>query len=607
MTNELETHMNWDLSSYFPQFDGPEMRQFRDALHRDLAAVQEEAAPLAPLNAVNAAEWEKVFLRSEDLVRRLSHLESYIGCLCAADSRNEAYQKAEAEMARMGAEFEKLEVELFRALKGVEEEVFSAFVSREAFEGMRYYIERLRQRAAWTMSREQERLAAELGVDGLNAWGRLYDTLSGRLEFDMEYPDGRRARVPMSQRRSLLENVERSVRRAAFEGGNAAWATVEDVAAAALNGIAGTRLTLNRHRGVNHFLEVALFQSAITQECLDAMFEAIQANLALPRRMLRLKAGALGLDRMAWYDLAAPLPLAQQEKIPWERGKALVRDSFARAYPALADYVQTMFDRRWIEWEPRAGKRPGGFCTGSLLTKESRIFMTYQDTLGAVMTLAHEAGHAFHHEILRDARPYANVYPMTLAESASTFGEMLLIEGVLQDENTSDAQKALMLDSELNEAVAFLLDIPVRYEFEKAFHEERTGGEVSVSRLKELMIATQRRIFGEDLEPGGEDPYFWASKLHFYITGVTFYNFPYTFGYLLSRGLYALFKKEGAEFLPRYEAFLRLTGSDTAVGVARRSLGRDLESPEFWAESIRSLQEPLERLETLLPSVLPQA
>jgi oligoendopeptidase F len=193
---------------------------------------------------------------------------------------------------------------------------------------------------------------------------------------------------------------------------------------------------------------------------------------------------------------------------------------------------------------------------------------------------------------------------MTLAETASTFGEQVLMNGLLDDPAVSDAQKAMILSVEVGHGAIYLLDIPVRYEFEKAFYEERKSGELGVSRLKELMMETQGRILGDVLEPGGEDPYFWASKLHFYITGITFYNFPYTFGFLLSRALYAIFKKDGADFLRNYEEFLQLTGSDTAENVVRRTLGKNLEHPEFWSQAIRSLEEPLHRLEALLPKVL---
>jgi len=161
-----------------------------------------------------------------------------------------------------------------------------------------------------------------------------------------------------------------------------------------------------------------------------------------------------------------------------------------------------------------------------------------------------------------------------------------------------------MLDIELSHGAVYLLDIPVRYQFEKAFYEERVSGPLNVSRLKELMVETQRLVLGEVLENGGEDPYFWASKLHFYITGLTFYNFPYTFGYLLSRGLYNMFTREGATFIPKYEEFLRLAGSDTAENVVKKTVGADLQKPEFWAESIRSLEQPLIELQALAPKLI---
>ena len=598
--------MTWDLTSYFPQFDGPEMCQFKETLRRDITSLKEQAAALPPLTDANAEAWEQVLTQNEDLSRRLSHLSSYVGCLASSDARNEAYLKEESGLALQRAELAKVRVELLRAVKGVPDEAFVSLKSRAALAGAEHYLNRLREEARRAMATEKEILAADLGVNGIQAWGRLYDKIGSKLEFDMVYPDGRRLSLPMSQRRSLMDHPDRRIRKAAFDGGNVAWQTVEDVAAAALNAIGGTRLTLNRHRGVQHFFDIALFQASIGRKTLDAMLEAVLANIELPRRILGFKARQMGQSGVAWFDLGAPLNLTNQEKLSWDRAQATVGQSFLRAYPALGDFFQQqVIGKNWVDWEPRPGKRPGGFCTSSTLIKESRIFMTYNDSLGDVLTLAHESGHAFHAYLMRDVRPYSRSYPMTLAETASTFGEQVLMNGLLANPVVSAAQKAMMLDAEVSHGAIYLLDIPVRYEFEKAFYEERKGGELAVSRLKELMVETQRRLLGDALEAGGEDPYFWASKLHFYITGITFYNFPYTFGFLLSRALYAMFKKEGAGFLRRYEEFLRLTGSDTAENVVRRTLGRDLEQPAFWDDAIRSLEEPLNRLEALLPEVLP--
>jgi len=596
--------MTWDLTSYFPEFNGPEMLRFKDAIRKDVVALQQAAAALPVLASESFSGWEDILLRNEDLARRMSHLSSYVGCLASSDARNEAYLKEEAELTRTRAELAKVRIELLRAFKASSDEAFFELTARPALAGAQNYLNRLREEARRAMSTEKEVLATELGIDGIQAWGRLYDTTSAKLEFDMIFPDGTQKRLPMSQRRSLLDNPDRRIRKAAFEGGNAAWQSIEDTAASALNAIAGTRLTLNRHRGVDHFLDIALFQAAITRKTLDAMFEALLANLEIPRRILALKAQLMGRDTVAWYDLGAPLDLPNHGKLSWEKAKAMVNESFQRAYPALGEFFhQQVIARNWVDWEPRSGKRPGGFCTSSMLSKESRIFMTYNESLGDVLTLAHESGHAYHGFVMRDVRPYARGYPMTLAETASTFGENVLMNGILDDADVSDEQKALILDVEISHGAVYLLDIPVRYEFEKTFYEERKNGPLSVSRLKELMVKTQRRVLGEVLEPGGEDPYFWASKLHFYITGITFYNFPYTFGYLLSRGLYAMFKRDGADFLSNYEEFLRLAGSDTAENVVKRTVGQDLENPDFWADAIKSLENPLKRLQDILPKV----
>jgi oligoendopeptidase F len=599
--------MNWDLTSYFPQFDGAEMRRFKEALRRDIASLKDRAASLLPLNDENASGWEDVLTRNEALTRRMSHLSSYVSCLAASDGRNEDYLKEEAALASMRAELAKVRVELLRGVKETPDEIFASFIAQHSLDGAQNYLKRLREEARRAMSTEKEILATDLGLDGIQAWGRLYDKISSRLEFDMLYPDGNRERLPMSQRRSLLEHPDRRVRKAAFDGGNAAWQSVEDAAAAALNAIAGTRLTLNRHRGVGHFLDLALFQAAISAKTLNALFEALFAHLEIPRRILRLKAKSMGTNGVAWYNLGAPIDIPNRQPLSWDQAKELVKNAFTRAYPALGHFFQIEIDRNWIDWEPRAGKRSGAFCTGSMLSKESRVFMTYNETLGDVLTLAHESGHAFHGYMMREVRPYARIYPMTLAETASTFGELVLTHGLLEDPSISDAQKAMMLDVEVGHGAIYLLDIPVRFEFEKSFYEERKSGELSVSRLKELMIETQRRILGDVLEPGGEDPYFWASKLHFYITGLTFYNFPYTFGFLLSRGLFAMLKKEGKDFLPKYEEFLRRAGSDTAENVVQQTVGSDIGKPEFWSEAIQSLEEPFLRLEELLPKVVPSA
>ena len=219
--------------------------------------------------------------------------------------------------------------------------------------------------------------------------------------------------------------------------------------------------------------------------------------------------------------------------------------------------------------------------------------MTYADTMHDANTLAHEVGHAWHSHVIKDLRPFSQEYPMTLAETASTFAEKLFMHGMLQDPNLTTAQHAFLLDQECGNASGYLLNIAMRYEFEKAFYTLRKDKELSVSELNALMVSTQRKIYGDTITEGDEDPWFWASKLHFFITEVSFYNFPYTFGYLLSQALFAEFKESGPEFLPRYEAFLRATGIASCEDAVRDTLGWDLTSEAFWAKAVRAAEGPI--------------
>lgn len=221
--------------------------------------------------------------------------------------------------------------------------------------------------------------------------------------------------------------------------------------------------------------------------------------------------------------------------------------------------------------------------------------MTFDGAVHEISVLAHELGHAWHSRVMSEMRPWARSYPMTLAETASTFAEQIVIDRILSDPESPAAEKDQVLAGRLSDAAAFILNTTMRFTFEEAFYSERAAGEVSVQRLCELMIEHQASWYGDSLEEESLDPFFWASKLHFYITGLSFYNFPYTFGYLFSQGLFWRARAEGPAFLPRYEALLRDTGSASAEEVAQRHLGVDLERPEFWNESIDLVEADLEK------------
>ena len=597
MTYPLPTTPDrWSLESWFSGFGEPDYADFKTALVGDVEALKTQAAALGS----GPAEIIRVVNAFESLGDRLGHLSAYLGCLSADDANDEAAKADEAWLATLEAESTKLQASLRSALAALSDAAFNILLGDASLKNAGHAVRRMRYEGQHQMESRMEALAADLNVNGLHAWGRLYDTLTGKMEFEMIFPDGHRETVPMSRRRALMSEPDRELREAAFEDGQKPWNDHAVTLAAGLNGIAGTRLSLYGHRGIPHFLDTPLFAGAMGRQSLYAMLEAIHTHIELPRRALRKAAKLQGTSALHYFDLEAPQIAAPEEKpLTWDEACDTVDRAFSAAYPKLGAYFREILAQRWIEAQPRAGKRPGAFCTGSQLMREERVYMTFHRTMHDMVTLAHEVGHAWHSCVLRPARSFAAGYPMTLAETASNFGEMILLDGLMNDPGMTAAAKAYLLDQEMLRAHGYLINIPMRYEFEKSLYTERASGEVSVSRLRELMTGAQRKLYGDTLLPDGTDPMFWAYKMHFFITGVSFYNFPYVFGYLLSQALFARFKAEGAPFLPHYEAFLAMTGSATCEEVVKQSLGEDLTNPEFWATALKAMEPSLLAYESL--------
>ncbi|MDH5674544.1 MAG: M3 family oligoendopeptidase [Myxococcales bacterium] len=590
---------DWDMEAFFPGVESGEFLGFRDGLRRELAELLERLRALPALTAASLEDWTQALLALEALGQRAGHLQTYLSCRRAADSSDSAVARETAAMGKPLSLLQKMSVTVQQALARASEAEFKALANAPELRDVRYFLERARTRAGFSMEQALEDLAAELAVDGINAWGRLYGQLSGVLEFELNVAGQPPRRVPVSMARTLMEDPDRAVREAAFEGSNGAWRGAADTVAACLNAISGTRLSLYPRRGVVHFLDPALFDACIERRTLETLLDVVRSRQELARRYLRRKAELLGLERLAFYDVSAPLPGTQGARIDWGQARERVSRAFGDFHPELGALSESAFTERWIDHQPRASKRPGGFCASAPLLGQSRIFMTFNGAEGDLSTLAHELGHAFHGRVMDDMRPWQRRYPMTLAETASTFAEQVVTEAALAAPGLDANGRRAILDQRLAAAATFLCNIPMRFDFEHALYERRAAGELTVDELQTLVLEAQRKNYGDALDPEGLDPMFWASKLHFYITSLSFYNFPYTFGYLFSLGIFARARREGAGFFPIYQELLRKTGSGSAEEVAASVLGVDLQEPEFWNQSIDLIEADLERFVAL--------
>lgn len=586
----------WELDSLLAHPDQSEFKQHFDRFRRDLEKLAESSQSLPAVEATTASAkaWVDFLQAYESVCVRGGDLGSFIGCHAAADAENKEFQQIEARLSALGPLHEKIAASMEFALKETPDDVFqSCLDSNPALAKIQFYLKELRRNAQLRLPQQQEELANELAVDGIHAWGRLYDRLTGELRIQVME---RGEIVEKSVGQVQFDSPQRTVRQNNFFAADKSWSTLADTCADAINHIAGTRLTVNRRLEVRDHLEVPCRVNRMRRETLDAMWQAVSHRKSSLIKYFDAKARAFGLDKLTWYDVTAPYPTGQAAKseLDYDRACDHVIETFAGFSSELGDFAGMAIREKWIEAENRSGKRQGGFCTGFSDKKQSRIFMTYTNSVDSMSTLAHELGHAYHSYVLRDEPFFLQDYPMNLAETASTFAEAVLAENRLERCESVD-EKITILDAMLSDAVAFLMNIHSRFIFEDQFHIERADGELTASRLSELMLSAQKEAYADGLDEEGWYPHFWVSKLHFYITGLPFYNFPYTFGYLLSLGVFALGKEGGRDFPDQYRQLLIATGCQDAEEAVQSTLGYDLTTVDFWNKSLDIVEQRVDR------------
>jgi len=575
--------ITWDLESLYPRPDTAEFKALIDQFKADLSVLAAESESLPSPTRDHAATWGDFLERVEKLFAYSCDLGAFVGCYSAADAENKAYMQVEAILGATGPERNQVFTNLELAFRGVSDEELKSFASGDPrLNNILFFLQDSRANAQFRLEKDLEMLSAELGVDGIHAWGRLYDRISGELKVELMQKGELVKKSPGQVRLDLLDRATRENNFFALEK---AWGKLADTSADCLNHLAGTRLSRYKRLKTQDHLDAPLRYNRMQRQTLETMWDVISQRKQVLLKFFERKAQLLGIEKLAWYDQLAPLPQAaiSGDTLTWDDACDTIIESFDEFSRELGDFARMSFKDRWIEAENRSGKRQGGFCTGLPVRKQSRIFMTYKGSADDMSTLAHELGHAYHSYVLKTQPYFLQDYPMNLAETASTFAEAIL--GGRRLQNTKSAGEKLgILNNMLTDSVAFLMNIHARFLFENQFHQERAEAELSSERLTEMMLAAQKEAYCDAFSQWQTT--FWVSKLHFYISGLPFYNFPYTFGYLLSLGLYSTAKDFGAKFPEKYRELLIATGSMNAEEAVKKTLGFDLTQPEFWNRSI---------------------
>ncbi len=587
MTTSTQTKPapKWDLDSIFEGGSSSEAYQkHRNAVKTRLETAEKNIGQLQTgIDDSSLTTWVDFILEWQSLGEDIELILSFAGCLTSQNTTDDKADAIESEGMVYYSRWQKIKATLESLALQQSDENWNKFLDHDKIKEIQFYLNEMRDLAKSKMPVEMESLALELEVNGYHAWDQLYSKMSGELKVEFE-EDGKTTTMSLGQLATKMSDANRDVRKQAFEKMVGAWESRENLAAMILNSMAGFRLSVYERRGWESATYEPLKMSRMEQKSLDTMWKVIKDNLHRLKPYIDAKKKLLNIDKFRWYDQFAPCGDAEKQ-YPYDEATEFIYENIKSFSPDMAAFCKMAIDKNWIEAEDRPNKRGGGFCTGMGKNNQSRIFMTYANTYENLLTLAHELGHAYHSWVLNDKAPFAQSYPMNLAETASTFAEAVVTDAALAQ--TEDTQEKLMLiEQKLQGAYTMMCDIHSRYLFDKMFYEKRKDGVLSTQELKDLMVVAQKEAYGDLLDESGYHPLFWCSKLHFYFTGAPFYNFPYTFGFMYSGGLYDQAKKEGATFSAKYDALLKDTGSMTTEELTKKHLGVDLTQEAFWKGAV---------------------
>lgn len=599
MTTAESALPHWDVSTVYPSLESPEFaagfRETVQAIH-DLGAlfdeehIQQRETPA--VDATTVATFERIISGYNDVITRARTLSAYISSFVSTDSRDATAQARQSELRLQFVALAQLGTRFTAWIGSLD--VDALLAQSEVARAHEWLLRKTKIEAGHLMSPAEETLAAELNLSGGSAWARLHGDVSSQLDVPVEL-EGETRHLTMSAVRNLGSDPDRTVRRRAFEAELAAWERVAVPMAAALNSIKGQVNTLTRHRRWESALDAAIFDANIDRQTLDAMMSAAHESFPDFRRYLKAKARALGLERLAWYDITAPVRTSGRAWT-FDEASRFVVEQFGAYSQRLSDYAARAFRENWIDAEPRPGKEDGAFCMW-LIRDESRVLANFKPSYDGMSTLAHELGHGYHNLCLSDRTMLQRATPMTLAETASIFCETIVRQAALRQADRDEQIE--ILEASLEGSCQVVVDITSRFIFERNVFEKRRERELSVRELNELMLDSQRETYGDALDDSTLHPYMWAVKSHYYSPGRSYYNFPYMFGLLFGLGLYARYQHDPEGFKASYDDLLSSTGMADAATLAAR-FGIDIRTPDFWRASLDVVRDDIARFEQLV-------
>ena len=573
----------WTLEDLYPSFESQEFKQ-------DVEAYKALKGKFESLTLEDSVEGiTQVVKLLEESTVLTGRLYNYIHLTLATDTTHETATQVEVQLAGVSADLQATYAKVSKFLGTIQTDITTDPFLAE----YRYYFEEAKKDATHLLSDELEEVLAKMSISGGKAWSQLFDFMwsSAQGEYKGEV-------VTLSEIRGKAYDSDAEVRKSAYEAELKMYDAIKEPIAFSLNHIKKEVLTTSQLRGFESPLAHTLEASRMSRETLDALLEAIREYLPNFRKYLRHKAALLGHENgLPFYDLFAPIGNSSRT-FTVEESKDYLIENFKTFSADLAEMTEEFFDKHYIDFYPRKGKVGGAFCANLPMIKQSRVLTNFTGSLSDVVTLAHELGHAYHGLHIENHRPLNQDYSMPVAETASTFNENIIMNTAIKE--ASDEEKIALIESQLQDTTQIIVDIYSRYLFESAVFENREQSFMFSKDLEEMMLSAQKEAYGDGLDQSYLHPYMWACKPHYYSTGLSFYNFPYAFGGLFSKGLYAIYQEKPEGFVEKYQELLRATTVSSVEDTAK-VLGVDVSTPEFWKKALAEVAESIEAFIALTP------
>ncbi|MDQ0220376.1 oligoendopeptidase F [Peribacillus cavernae] len=575
---------NWNLNSLYA--GGVESEKLKDIITRlnlDIKQLYEKIKSFGlPIERSKIPDLLNLFQGIQEVMSDSLEVDEFLICVYSENVEDTKVSNLLAESSKIKAELESLKVELDQLLVRLPEKIWSDLLQQEEVKAYQFYLEERKQHANNKLPLEMEKMINDLSVNGFNGWGNHYDLLMSKLKFfekdekEEEISIGQALNQAMfSNDRSQRQKIARSIIKVCEKHA--------DSFASVLNHITGYRLDVYKKRGWQNVLTELLEQNRIKEQTLLTLVSIVKQNKDIIKTFLKRKAQVAKLDKLAWYDILVP-SFTTEKKVTYTEAAEIVITQFHSFHEKLGLFAEKAFKEGWIEAENRTDKTHGAFCASMPLSKESRVFLTFGGNYQDVVTLAHELGHAYHNYILHEEPAFSQHKGTSVAETASTFTENLVLDAAIA-RALNDEQKLSLLEMKITNGLKYLGMVPAMFEFELKLYEERKKGMLTEKEISNLMNEMDNNLYGDIVNE--IDYYRWITIPHLYSTEQAFYNIPYTIGFLFSNGIYNLAKEQGTLFPAQYDELLRNSGRMTVEQLAERYLNQTVEEKRFWEASIQ--------------------